>query len=78
MYDSKALNRSKLFEININNFNYHIEEGEELFYQIKGDMCVKILENGQHKDIHIKEGEIFILPGKGSKLQKIILLNATN
>jgi 3-hydroxyanthranilate 3,4-dioxygenase len=47
-----------------NREDYHIEEGEELFYQIKGDMCVKILENGQHKDIHVKEGEFFILPGR--------------
>ena len=47
-----------------NREDYHIEEGEELFYQIKGDMCVKILENGQHKDIHIKEGEFFLLPGR--------------
>ncbi len=44
--------------------DYHIEEGEELFYQIKGDMCVKIIENGQHKDIIIKEGEMFLLPAR--------------
>ncbi len=44
--------------------DYHIEEGEEVFYQIKGDMCVKIIENGQHKDIYIKEGEFFILPAR--------------
>ena len=44
--------------------DYHIEEGEELFYQIKGDMCVKILENGAHRDVHIKQGELFILPGR--------------
>ncbi|KAG5266716.1 hypothetical protein AALO_G00235340 [Alosa alosa] len=37
--------------------DYHIEEGEELFYQIHGDMCLKIVENGKHKDIHIREGE---------------------
>ena len=44
--------------------DYHIEEGEELFYQIKGDMCVKILENNVHKDIVIKEGEFFLLPAR--------------
>lgn len=44
--------------------DYHIEEGEELFYQLKGDMCVKIIENGQHKDVHIKEGEFFLLPAR--------------
>lgn len=44
--------------------DYHIEEGEELFYQIKGDMCVKIIENGKHRDVHIREGEFFVLPAR--------------
>ncbi|XP_018409441.1 PREDICTED: 3-hydroxyanthranilate 3,4-dioxygenase [Nanorana parkeri] len=44
--------------------DYHIEEGEELFYQLEGDMCLKIIENGEHKDIHIKEGEMFLLPAR--------------
>merc|ERR1712179_137105 len=30
----------------------------------KGNMCLKILENGKFKNIIIKEGEIFLLPGK--------------
>lgn len=44
--------------------DYHIEEGEELFYQLRGSMCVKVLENGRHKDVNIAEGEMFLLPGR--------------
>lgn len=44
--------------------DYHIQEGEELFYQIKGDACIKILENNVHTDIIIKEGEFFLLPAR--------------
>jgi len=43
--------------------DYHIEEGEELFFMLKGDMCLKVLEQGKHRDVHIKQGEIFLLPG---------------
>ncbi|XP_041352765.1 3-hydroxyanthranilate 3,4-dioxygenase-like isoform X2 [Gigantopelta aegis] len=44
--------------------DYHIEEGEELFYMLKGDMCLKVVEKGVHVDLPIKEGEIFLLPAR--------------
>ena len=31
---------------------------------IKGDMCLKIIENGNRRDIIIKQGEVFLLPAK--------------
>jgi 3-hydroxyanthranilate 3,4-dioxygenase len=44
--------------------DYHFDEGAEFFYQIEGDITVKVIENGNPRDIHIKEGEIFYLPPK--------------
>ncbi len=42
--------------------DYHFEDGEELFYQLEGDIEVGIMEDGQPRTIHIKEGEMFLLP----------------
>jgi len=30
----------------------------QLFYMVKGDMCLKVVEKGQHRDVVIKEGEV--------------------
>lgn len=43
---------------------FHYNEGEEFFYQIEGKMELPIRENGKTRMIEIKEGEIFLLPGK--------------
>ena len=42
--------------------DYHYNESEELFYQLEGDITVRIQHEGQAKDIQIKEGEMFLLP----------------
>lgn len=42
--------------------DYHIDPYAEFFFQVKGDMILKIKENGQDQDIPIKEGEMFLLP----------------
>ena len=44
--------------------DFHVDEGEEFFYQLEGDMLLKIIENGKIKDIKIRENEIFLLPPK--------------
>ena len=44
--------------------DYHIDEGEEFFYQLEGRMVLRIIENKKTKDININEGEIFLLPPK--------------
>jgi 3-hydroxyanthranilate 3,4-dioxygenase len=42
--------------------DYHYNETEELFYQLEGDILVKIQEDGKAVDVPIKEGEMFLLP----------------
>jgi 3-hydroxyanthranilate 3,4-dioxygenase len=42
--------------------DFHIEEGEEFFYQIEGDITLRVMEDGKPRDIPIREGEIFLLP----------------
>lgn len=44
--------------------DYHLEEGEEFFYQKTGDMVLKVIERGVPRDVVIREGEIFLLPSR--------------
>ena len=46
--------------------DFHINEGEEFFYQIEGDMTLPIIEDGKVRNVEIKEGEIFLLPPRVS------------
>ena len=42
--------------------DYHHDEGPEFFYQLEGEMVLKVQEDGKVRDIPIKAGEIFYLP----------------
>ncbi|MEQ9104067.1 MAG: 3-hydroxyanthranilate 3,4-dioxygenase [Rhodothermales bacterium] len=44
--------------------DYHYNESEELFYQLEGDITVKIIEDDTPRDIPIKAGEMFLLPAR--------------
>jgi 3-hydroxyanthranilate 3,4-dioxygenase len=44
--------------------DYHYNETEEFYYQIRGNIVVGIQEDGKAVDIPIKEGEIFLLPAQ--------------
>ena len=43
--------------------DFHIDPYEELFYQIKGNMHVKTMVDGVPTDVHINEGQMWLLPG---------------
>jgi 3-hydroxyanthranilate 3,4-dioxygenase len=42
--------------------DYHIDPEDEFFYQVEGSMTLKVVEDGEKRDIEIGEGEIFLLP----------------
>lgn len=42
--------------------DFHDDPVEEFFYQLKGDMVLKIAEGGKIYDVPIREGEVFLLP----------------
>lgn len=44
--------------------DYHYNETEEFFYQLEGDMILKVMVDGVVTDMPIREGEIFLLPAK--------------
>jgi 3-hydroxyanthranilate 3,4-dioxygenase len=44
--------------------DFHIEPGDEFFYQVEGDMELVLKPEGERrKSLTIKEGEIFLCPG---------------
>ena len=42
--------------------DFHVEDGEEFFYQVEGDINLRIIEDGKLRDIPIREGDMFLLP----------------
>lgn len=44
--------------------DYHVEEGEEWFYQIQGNMILRVVDDGAFYDVTIAEGHTFCLPAR--------------
>jgi 3-hydroxyanthranilate 3,4-dioxygenase len=42
--------------------DFHDDPVEEFFYQIEGDMILKIADRGKFYDVRIRQGEVFMLP----------------
>ena len=44
--------------------DYHDDPYEEFFYQLRGNMVLKVIEAGRPRDIPIREGEVLLIPGR--------------
>ena len=42
--------------------DWHVNPTEEFFYQLEGDMTLKVREDGRTKNININAGEMYVLP----------------
>jgi 3-hydroxyanthranilate 3,4-dioxygenase len=44
--------------------DYHINPGDEIFYQLEGELNLHYLDHEKHDLAVLKAGELFLLPGK--------------
>ena len=42
--------------------DYHWDEGPEFFYQLEGELVLRVQDEGQRRDIPVRAGQIFYLP----------------
>ena len=42
--------------------DFHDDPAQEFFFQLRGDMLLKVHEDGAVRDIPIRQGEVFLLP----------------
>jgi 3-hydroxyanthranilate 3,4-dioxygenase len=42
--------------------DYHVDPGQEFFYQLEGDMVLKTMQDGRAVDVPIREGEVLLIP----------------
>ena len=44
--------------------DFHVDPGEEFFYQLEGEMVLRIVESGAIRDVPLHAGDIFLLPAR--------------
>ncbi|MCZ8131893.1 MAG: 3-hydroxyanthranilate 3,4-dioxygenase [Steroidobacteraceae bacterium] len=42
--------------------DYHVDPGEEFFYQLEGTLTLKTMQDGGPVDYRVRGGEVFLLP----------------
>jgi 3-hydroxyanthranilate 3,4-dioxygenase len=42
--------------------DYHDDPYEEFFYQLRGDIVLKVIEEGRAREVPIRQGEILLVP----------------
>ena len=42
--------------------DYHDDPYEEFFYQLRGNMVLRVIEDGRPRDVPIREGEVLLIP----------------
>ena len=42
--------------------DYHVDPGQELFFQLEGDIVLKTMQDGRPVAIPIRQGEVLLLP----------------
>ncbi|MEE9129143.1 MAG: 3-hydroxyanthranilate 3,4-dioxygenase [Phycisphaerales bacterium] len=61
LYDGKGLFAMIVVGPNARN-DFHVTNSEEFFFQLQGDIVVRIREKGEIKDCPVREGEAFFIP----------------
>jgi 3-hydroxyanthranilate 3,4-dioxygenase len=42
--------------------DYHLDPGQEFFYQLEGDIVLKTMQDGRPTNVPIRQGEVLLLP----------------
>ena len=44
--------------------DYHVDPGQEFFYQLEGDLLLTTVQDGRKVDVPIREGEVLLIPSR--------------